>query len=177
LGISFLPLVQFQCWNLLLKTLRFLQYHTILAGYNKSYLDRFKAVNKLQIMQRVNQKDSDFWQEATTSEGHAQLRVKVGGMDCSLCAGIIERAISKRPDLHKVSVSLPDAQVLIEYDSEHLGVEQLLGLLPDLGFRIGRPSTAHPSDEDIVKLKREGRLVLAGFALSAVTIPLMLLEM
>jgi Cu+-exporting ATPase len=128
-------------------------------------------------MKQVIQKDTDYWQEATTSEGHAQLRVKVGGMHCSLCKGIIESAINKQPGVHKVSVSLPEEQVLIEFDRENLSEEQLLGLLGDLGFRIGRPGTVDSFDEDTLKLKHEGRLVLVGFALSAVTIPLMLLEM
>lgn len=131
----------------------------------------------LKIMQQINQKDPDFWQEATTSEGHAQLKVMVGGMQCSLCAGIIESTIGKRPGVHKVSANLPDEQVLIEYDREQLSVEQLLSLLRDLGFQIGRPGTTHSLDEDTIKLKHEGRLVLAGFVLSAITIPLMFLEM
>jgi heavy metal translocating P-type ATPase len=129
-------------------------------------------------MEQAKLADAGFWEdESTTPEGHARLRAKVGGMHCSLCTGIIERTLRKQPGVHKVSVSLPHEQALIEYDRERVRAEQLLGTLRDLGFTVGERRAAHGSQEDTSALVSEGRRLLALFALSAVTVPLMLLEM
>jgi heavy metal translocating P-type ATPase len=129
-------------------------------------------------MEQVKLADTQFWEdEATTPEGHARLRAKVGGMRCTLCTGIIERTFGKQPGVYNVSVALPHEQVLIEYDRGRVGAEQLLGTLRDLGFKIGDSRAARSLPEDIAALVSEGRRLLALVALSAVTVPLMVLEM
>jgi len=115
--------------------------------------------------------------EETTADGHARLRAKVGGMHCSLCAGIIERRLGKQPGVHTVAVSLPHEQVLIEYDRGRVGAEQLLGTLRGLGFKIGDSRAPRAAPEETSALFSEGQRTLALVALSAVTVPLMLLEM
>ncbi|MPY89459.1 MAG: heavy metal translocating P-type ATPase [Luteitalea sp.] len=129
-------------------------------------------------IEQLNLMDTHFWEgEATTAEGHARLRAKVGGMHCSLCTGIIERTLRTQPGVHRVSVSLPHEQALIEYEGERVRAEQLLGTLRDLGFTIGDPRTARSSPDDTSPLVSEGRRLLALVALSVVTVPLMLLDM
>lgn len=129
-------------------------------------------------MEQVELAGTQFWEdEATTAEGHARLRAKVGGMHCSLCTGIVARTLRKQAGVHKVSVSLPDEQALIEYDRERVRAEQLIGTVRDLGFTVGDRRAARGSQEDTSALVSEGRRLLALFALSAATVPLMLLEM
>ncbi len=114
------------------------------------------------------------------AEGRARLETKIDGMHCSLCAGIIERTLHEQPGVDKVSVSLADRQALIEYDPGRASPEQLLEALGGVGFRAGdSPAASHAesSDEDASKVVSEGRRLLVLVALSAVTIPLMLLEM
>jgi len=119
-----------------------------------------------------------FWEdEGTTAEGHAWLRAKVGGMHCTLCTGIIERTLRKQPGIHKVSVSLPLEQALVEYDRGRVSAAQLLGTVRDLGFTIGDSRPARGPTEATSTLVREGRRLLALLALSAVTVPLMLIEL
>ena len=122
--------------------------------------------------------DTQSWEdESPTAEGHGRLRAKVGGMHCSLCSGIVESALRKKPGVRKVSVSLPHGQALIEYDRGGIGPEQLLSTVRNLGFSIGDGRAARRPDEDTSTLVREGRRLLGLIALSAVTVPLMFLEM
>jgi heavy metal translocating P-type ATPase len=129
-------------------------------------------------MEQVKLADTKFWEdEATSAEGHARVKAKVGGMHCTLCTGIVERALREQPGVQRVSVSLPHEQALIEYDRERVRLEQLLGMLRDLGFAIGDRRAARSAPEDTSALVSEGRRLLALFCLSAVTVPLMFLEM
>lgn len=129
-------------------------------------------------MEHLKVPDTQPWvEESPTSEGHARLRAKVGGMHCSLCTGIVESALRKWPGVHRASVGLRDGQALIEYDRGRTAPEQLLNVVRDLGFSIGDARAARKSTEDTSALVSEGRKLLGLFALSAVTVPLMLLEM
>jgi Cu+-exporting ATPase len=100
-------------------------------------------------------------------------------MHCSLCAGIVERALHSQPGVDKVSISLPSEQVLVEYDPRRVSREQLLEAVDSLGFTVGESPAlrgAESSDED-ARLVSEGRRLLILIALSAVTVPLMLFEL
>ncbi len=113
------------------------------------------------------------------AEGRARLRTQVGGMGCSLCAGIIERRLSEQPGVEQVSVNLPEQQVLVDYDPGRVSSEQVLAVVEGLGFAVGdssAPRSAPSSDEDTSSLVSEGRRLLVLAALSVVTVPLMLLE-
>jgi Cu+-exporting ATPase len=116
----------------------------------------------------------------TIAEGRARVTMPVGGMRCSLCAGIIERRLAERPGVYQVSANLPDEQLLVEYDPEHIGPEQLQAAVGELGFTVGDTATSRGrqgSDEDAAKVVSEGRRLLILAALSVVTVPLMLLEL
>jgi Cu+-exporting ATPase len=113
------------------------------------------------------------------AEGRAQLEAKVGGMHCQLCAGIVERALYSQPGVEKVSISLREEQVLVEYDPGRVSREQLLGSVDGLGFTAGDGPARRggdSSDED-ARLVSEGRRLLILVALSVVTVPLMLFEL
>jgi Cu+-exporting ATPase len=116
----------------------------------------------------------------TIADGRARLSRTIGGMHCSLCAGIVERTLRAQPGVDKVSVSLADEQALVEYDPGRVSPEQLLAAVGDLGFTVGDspvPRGAASSDEDTSGVVKEGRRLLVLLALSAVTVPLMLLEL
>jgi Cu+-exporting ATPase len=122
--------------------------------------------------------EADVWEgEESTAHGHRRVAVKVGGMNCSLCPGIIERRIGREPGVHDVAVTLADERAVVEYDPAQLTREQLVGSVRDLGFTIGDARSGRPASEEASELSIEGRRTLALFALSAVTVPLMFLEM
>ena len=113
-------------------------------------------------------------------DGRTRFRAQVGGLHCSLCAGVVERGLREQPGVEEVSVSVPGGQALVDYDPGRVGPEELRQTLSDLGFSVGDfpPSrSAQSSDEDTAKIVREGRRLLSLVALSAVTIPLMALGM
>jgi cation transport ATPase len=122
--------------------------------------------------------EADVWEdEESTADGHRRLAVRVGGMNCSLCPGIIERRLGSEPGVHDVAVTLADERAVVEYDPARLTREQVVGSVRDLGFTIGDPGSERAASEEASELTVEGRRTVALFALSAVTVPLMFLEM
>lgn len=101
-------------------------------------------------------------------------------MHCSLCAGIVERALHEQPGVHQVSVGLADGQAVVEYDPGRVNPEQLLAIVAGLGFTAGdspAPRSADGADEDASLLVSEGRRLLILSGLSVVTVPLMLFDL
>ncbi len=116
----------------------------------------------------------------TIAEGRARLRVQVGGMNCSVCAGVIERRLHEEQGILDVSVSLPEQLVVVDYEPAIVDPDQLAEALGGLGFS-GGDSSASPdvggSDEDAARVVSEGRRLLMLVALSVVTVPLMALAL
>jgi Cu+-exporting ATPase len=94
-----------------------------------------------------------------TTAGRAQVTVKVGGMHCALCAGIVERALDAQPGVGAVRISLPDGEVVVDYDPGRVSEDQLRQALAALGFDLGDATTrsGQQPDEDDAKLVEEGR--------------------
>jgi Cu+-exporting ATPase len=114
-----------------------------------------------------------------TTAGRARATVKVGGMHCALCAGLVERELDVQPGVGAVRISLPDGEVVVDYDPGRVNEDQLREALAALGFAVGDATTggAQRPAEDDAKLVEEGRRLLTLVALSAVTVPLMLFEL
>lgn len=115
--------------------------------------------------------------DVATTSGEGQLIIKVRGMRCTLCTGIVEGVLRKQRGVRDVSVSLPDEQVIVEYEPRQIGADGLLRTIRDLGFTAGDRLATRNVPEDTSELVREGRKLLALGAMSVVTIPLMFLEM
>lgn len=115
----------------------------------------------------------------TTTQGRAELTLKVEGMHGPLGAVVLERALRERPGVNTVSVDLAEEQALIGYDPARVRPEQLQATASELGF----PATDAPGDggqgpdDDGAKLVSEGRRLLVLIALSVVAVPLMLAEL
>jgi Cu+-exporting ATPase len=116
--------------------------------------------------------------DATTA-GRAQVTVTAHGMDCALCAGIVERALGEMPGVGAVCSDPTGRQVVVEYDPTRVSEDQLREALAALGFDLGDATTrsGQQPDEDDAKLVEEGRRLLTLVALSTVTVPLMLFEL
>ncbi len=115
----------------------------------------------------------------TATTGRAKATVKVGGMHCALCAEIVERALEGQPGVGVVRTSLPEREVVVEYDPGSVSEDQLRAAVAAVGFDLGDAATRgdQQPDDDDAKLVEEGRRLLALIALSAVTVPLMLFEL
>ncbi|MBI2220148.1 MAG: cation-translocating P-type ATPase [Acidobacteria bacterium] len=104
-----------------------------------------------------------FWSEEPSKlPGRRRIRARIGGLHCSLCTGTIEKALSKRPGVEKVAVSLTHEQALIEYDPIVTRAEDLLQTLTDIGYTLSDPRKLRPYEEEERALVRErGRFLTA----------------
>jgi Cu+-exporting ATPase len=116
-----------------------------------------------------------------TTAGRAQVTVTAPGMDCALCAGIVQRALNEMPSVGAVRTDSTGREVVVEYDPESVseGMLKLREALTAIGFGVGDSGTRSDQrpDEDEAKLVEEGRRLLVLIGLSVVTVPLMLFEL
>lgn len=57
-------------------------------------------------------------------------------MDCEACVKSIQRALSRVPGVHGVSVDLAAKQVSISFDAKHLSAVQVRDSLEAAGFPV-----------------------------------------
>jgi P-type Cu+ transporter len=101
-------------------------------------------------------------EEPSKTPGRRRIRAHIGGLHCSLCTGTIEKALGRRPGVHKVAVSLTHEQALIEYDPSVARADDLLQTLNDIGYTISDPRKLRPFEEEERALVRErGRFMIA----------------
>ncbi len=114
-----------------------------------------------------------------TTAARARVTVKVGGMHCALCAGIVEPALDAQPGVDTARVKLPEGEVVIDYDPTRVSEDQLQEAMIAIGFDVGDAATrgGQRPDEDDARLFEEGRRLLALIALSLVAAPLMLFQL
>ena len=104
--------------------------------------------------------------EPSKIPGRRRIRARIGGLHCSLCTGTIEKALSKRPGVDKVAVSLTHEQALIEYDPERARAEDLLQTLKDIGYTVSDPRKLRPFDEEERALVGERTRFIIALAMS-----------
>jgi heavy metal translocating P-type ATPase len=113
------------------------------------------------------------WTEEPASKpGRARIRARIGGLHCSLCTSTIEKALSRKPGVDKVAVSLTHEQALVEYDPARVGPSELLQTLHDIGYTLHDPRKLRPFEEEERDLVREGRRFLVAVAFSLIAIAL-----
>ena len=111
-------------------------------------------------------------EEPASRSGRARIRAGIGGLHCSLCTSTIEKALSRKPGVDKVAVSLTHEQALVEYDPTRVGPAELLQTLRDIGYTLHDPRKLRPFEEEERDLVREGRRFLAAVAFSLIAIAL-----
>ncbi len=104
--------------------------------------------------------------------GRARIRARIGGLHCSLCTSTIEKALSRKPGVDKVAVSLTHEQALVEYDPARIGAVELLQTLRDIGYTLHDPRKLRPFEEEERELVREGRRFLVAVTFSLIAIAL-----
>jgi heavy metal translocating P-type ATPase len=108
-----------------------------------------------------------FWSEEPSKlPGRRRIRARIGGLHCSLCTGTIEKALSRRPGVEKVAVSLTHEQALIEYDPTVTRAEDLLQTLQDIGYTVSDPRKLRPYEEEERALVRERARFLTALTMS-----------
>ncbi len=107
-----------------------------------------------------------FKEEPSRRPGRRQVRMRIGGLHCSLCTGTIERALGRIPGVEKVAVSLTHEQALVEYIPDVARPEDIVRVLQEIGYTISDPSKLRSFDEEERALVRERRRFLAALGMS-----------
>lgn len=68
--------------------------------------------------------------------GTKQTRLKVTGMSCGACSARIERALTKTNGIAAVNVNLTGEMATVDYDDEHISLEEVKEKIRELGFNI-----------------------------------------
>lgn len=61
--------------------------------------------------------------------------INVDGMSCGHCVKSIEEAVGNLNGVGKVSVSLQEKKVSVEYDSDKVSLETIKNVINDQGFQ------------------------------------------
>ncbi len=111
-------------------------------------------------------------EESTRDPQRRQVRAHIGGLHCSLCTGTIEKALGRRPGVHKVSVSLTHEQALIEFDPARVQATELMHILTDIGYTLSDPRKLEPFEAQERALVHERNRFLLALAMSLTAIGL-----
>lgn len=66
----------------------------------------------------------------------AQLVLKIGGMDCPVCAEALQNGFRQIPGVRQSQVSFQDKQATIEYDPRRVDRVRLVKVITDAGFKV-----------------------------------------
>ncbi|MDQ3932851.1 MAG: cation transporter, partial [Actinomycetota bacterium] len=108
-----------------------------------------------------------YWAEEPSGD-RGRFRARIGGLHCSLCTRTLDKALSQRPGVYKVAVSLTHEQALVEYDPTQVRPAELASTLRDIGYPPRDPRKLRPYEEEEGELFREALRLIAvmGFGLA-----------
>ncbi|MFQ6059618.1 MAG: heavy metal translocating P-type ATPase, partial [Anaerolineae bacterium] len=104
----------------------------------------------------------------------AKLQLKIGGMSCSFCAETIRRVYGRVDGVQEVHVSLSNEEALIEYEPAKCTPTELKDALRQLGYTVRDPDKVRAFEEQAAELRQARNRLLAGGALTAVALALMI---
>jgi len=61
---------------------------------------------------------------------------KILGMECAACAARIERQLKKVDGVNDAAVNLAIEKATVDYDTDRVGMDELINIISDLGFRV-----------------------------------------
>ena len=95
---------------------------------------------------------------------HESLRI--GGMDCSTCATVIEHALQRMDGVLEASVSYAAERLRLEFDSEKINRPAIVGRIQALGYSVleeGREAGWFTEHRELIFSGVAGLLLLAGW--------------
>ncbi len=69
------------------------------------------------------------------------VELKIAGMDCEACAGVIRSKLLETPGVAEATVSYPDARATVKYDPRQADPAQLVAAINSTGYRASLPAT------------------------------------
>lgn len=62
--------------------------------------------------------------------------IRIGGMACTTCSGIVEKSLNKVEGIQTASVSLEKETADIEYDPDVIGLVEIHKIIEDAGYQV-----------------------------------------
>ena len=98
----------------------------------------------------------------------SRIELDIGGMTCASCAARVQKKLNKLDGV-EANVNYATEVATVAYDSQHVGVDDLVRAVQAAGYSAARPDDATPT-ADLLQPLRSRLLVSLGL-----TVPLMLL--
>jgi Cu+-exporting ATPase len=117
--------------------------------------------------------------EAIESVGYEPRRerrtIKVAGMHCANCSETVEGALADLPGVVRADVNYATDEATVEYTPETFSIEAVYDAIADVGYEPVRGGDDEGSDGSPAEreLRKQRRLVLGGFVLTAPFVYLM----
>jgi len=70
--------------------------------------------------------------------------LKISGMDCRVCSGLIQRKLLETPGVVKAEVRYPTGSARVEFDATRTSTEKLVAVVKDVGYEAVPTSSARP---------------------------------
>lgn len=68
--------------------------------------------------------------------------LKITGMDCPVCSGLIQRKLLETPGVVKAEVSYPAGSATVEFDARRTNTEKLIAAVKDAGYEAAVPTSS-----------------------------------
>ncbi len=70
--------------------------------------------------------------------------LKITGMDCPVCSGVIQRKLLETPGVVKAEVQYPAGSATVEFDAKRTNTEKLIAVVKDAGYEAVPTSSRQP---------------------------------
>lgn len=107
-------------------------------------------------------------------DGTARLQVKLGNLHCSFCVSTIEKAVGRLEGVETVSVSLAHEEGLVTFRPAEVGPQRIVDTLRAVGYSVRDPRKVGLFEDEQAELQGERDRFQVGFALTLVTLGLMI---
>jgi Cu+-exporting ATPase len=108
--------------------------------------------------------------------GAAEMRVRIEGLHCASCVGLIEEALRKVPGVLEATVSPGTETAVIRYVPEMVNFQAVKEAIESTGYKVvRRVEEEEPPDQEAAAREREYRLLMSRFLFAAVvSVPVLL---
>ena len=108
-----------------------------------------------------------------------KVTLKIKGMSCTACAGIIEMTLNKMEGITSANINFPLEKITIEYDPKKARLIDMQKKVSDLGYELDLEENEDDDDvdEDEIKMLKFKKTMMISLGLSSVIMVLMMIHM
>ncbi len=127
----------------------------------------FQEKSQNQVVPQTTKQEVSIVKPVVVSEHEKRLTLRVDGMHCTSCAGLIEKSIKKLSGVSDAQVSYATEKALVTFDPAHTTDSAIIGQVKKAGYKAEVASTANP-EEDRARRQQEIRSFWNKFLIGAV---------